>query len=55
MEVSEQIEAQLIVIGTRGLTGLPRMTVGTVASAIAHHSKSSVLLVRDRSEEEETV
>ncbi len=33
----------------------PRMTVGSVASAIAHHSKSPILLVRDRSEDEETV
>jgi nucleotide-binding universal stress UspA family protein len=54
MEVSEQIEAQLIVMGTKGLTGLPRMKVGSVASAIAHHSKSSVLLVRDQSEDEGT-
>jgi nucleotide-binding universal stress UspA family protein len=55
LEVSEQIRAQLIVMGTRGLTGLPRMTVGSVASAIAHHAKSSVLLVRDQSEDEGTV
>ncbi len=54
LEVSEQIEAQLIVMGTKGLTGLPRMKVGSVASAIAHHSKSSVLLVRDQSKDEES-
>jgi nucleotide-binding universal stress UspA family protein len=54
MEVSEQIQAQIIVMGTKGLTGLPRMKVGSVASAIAHHSKSSVLLVCDQSEDEGT-
>jgi nucleotide-binding universal stress UspA family protein len=54
LEVSNQIQAQLIVMGTKGLTGLPRIKVGSVASAIAHHAKSSVLLVRDQSEDEET-
>lgn len=54
LEVSEQMKAQLVVMGTKGLTGLPRMKVGSVAGAIAHHSKSSVLLVRDPSEDKET-
>lgn len=54
LEISEQIQAQVIVMGTRGLTGLPRLKVGSVASAIAHHSKASVLLVRDQSEDKTT-
>lgn len=54
LDVSEQIQAQVIVMGTKGLTGLPRLKVGSVASAIAHRSKASVLLVRDQSEDETT-
>ena len=54
LEMSERIQAQLIVMGTRGLTGLPRLKVGSVASAIAHHSDSSVLLARDVREDDGT-
>lgn len=54
MEASEKINAQLIVMGAKGLTGLPAMNVGSVSSAIALYSKSSVLLVRDQSEDEGT-
>ena len=53
LEVSEQLQPDLIVMGTRGLTGLPRLRVGSVASAVAHHSGSSVLLVRDLHEDDQ--
>ena len=53
LEMSEQLQPDLIVMGTRGLTGLPRLRVGSVASAIAHHSGSSVLLVRDLHEDDQ--
>ena len=53
LEVSEQLQPDLIVMGTRGLTGLPRLRVGSVASAIARHSGSSVLLVRDLHEDDQ--
>lgn len=36
----------LVVMGTRGMTGLPRLWVGSVASAVAHHADCSVLLAR---------
>jgi nucleotide-binding universal stress UspA family protein len=45
-------QPDLIVLGTKGLTGLPRLRVGSVASAIARHSDCSVLLVRDRGEDD---
>jgi nucleotide-binding universal stress UspA family protein len=51
-EFAERLNPQLIAMGTKGLTGLPRLKVGSVASAIAHHSVSSVLLVRDHGEDD---
>ncbi len=37
----------LVALGTKGLTGMRRITVGSVASTIAHHADCSVLLARD--------
>jgi nucleotide-binding universal stress UspA family protein len=51
-EFAERTKPNLIAMGTKGLTGLPRLKVGSVASAIAHHVSSSVLLVRDRGEDD---
>jgi nucleotide-binding universal stress UspA family protein len=36
----------LVVMGTRGMTGLKKVLVGSVASAITHHAECSVLLAR---------
>lgn len=51
-DILDADQPQLVVCGTRGLTGLPRLRLGSVASAIAHHAKCSVLLARDRSEDD---
>ena len=37
----------LIVIGTKGRTGLKRFLMGSVANAVAQHAHCSVLLVRN--------
>jgi nucleotide-binding universal stress UspA family protein len=50
-EVLDEVEPELVVLGTRGLTGIPRLRLGSVASAIAHHAKCTVLLARDRSKD----
>ncbi len=36
----------LIVIGTRGLTGFKKLLVGSVSSGVLHHAHCSVLIVR---------
>jgi len=46
-EIADDQQPQLVVLGTHGLTGLPRMRLGSVASAVAHHVPCSVMLVRD--------
>jgi nucleotide-binding universal stress UspA family protein len=39
--------ADLVVLGSRGLTGLTRLVLGSVARNVLHGSTSSVLVVRD--------
>jgi nucleotide-binding universal stress UspA family protein len=43
-DAMEQLSPDLVVLGTRGLTGLRRLRVGSTASAVAHHAPCSVLL-----------
>lgn len=45
----EDLQPDLVVLGTQGRTGLSRLVVGSVAGAIAHQAPCSVLLARDRS------
>lgn len=45
VDVAEDLDAGLIVIGSRGLTGLKRAVIGSVAAAVAQHSGRSVLIV----------
>ena len=40
-------DCDLVVAGTQGLTGLPRVRLGSVADYLAHHVDCPVLLVRD--------
>lgn len=47
----DELSPDLVALGTRGMTGLPRVLIGSVASAIAHYAKSSVLLAHDWSVE----
>ena len=39
-------DTDLIVIGTRGRTGLKRLIIGSVASGVVQHAHCPVLLVR---------
>ena len=43
----DTLNPDLVVLGTSGLTGLARLWVGSVASAVARHARCSVLVVRD--------
>jgi nucleotide-binding universal stress UspA family protein len=43
--VGDEIDAGVIVIGSRGRTGLTKVLLGSVASAVAQHSRRSVLIV----------
>jgi nucleotide-binding universal stress UspA family protein len=43
--VADELDAGVIAIGSRGRTGLPKVLLGSVASAVAQHSRRSVLIV----------
>lgn len=42
--VAEQLDAELIVVGSRGMTGAKRI-LGSVPNSVAHHASCSVLIV----------
>jgi nucleotide-binding universal stress UspA family protein len=46
VSLAEELAAELIVIGTRGKTGLKRVLLGSVAESIVRHAPCSVLVVR---------
>jgi len=46
VRIAEEEQFDMIVIGTRGLTGLKRMLLGSVADAVAHYAHCPVTIVR---------
>ncbi|HEY2435968.1 MAG TPA: universal stress protein [Solirubrobacteraceae bacterium] len=45
VDLAEERDARLIVLGSHGRTGIPDVLLGSVASAVAAHSRRSVLIV----------
>jgi nucleotide-binding universal stress UspA family protein len=45
VEAAEENDAALIAIGSRGLSGVKHVVLGSVSGAVAHHSYRSVLIV----------
>src|SRR3954468_16714814 len=48
LEVAVEKDADLIVIGARGLMALERFLLGSVSSKLAHHAECSLMIVRER-------
>ena len=46
LDVAEEREADLIVVGNKGMTGAKRFLLGSVPNKISHHAPCSVLIVR---------
>lgn len=46
VRLSEEVRASLVVMGSRGLGLLGRLTLGSVAEAVCHHARSPVLVLR---------
>lgn len=46
LEIAAAGQTDLIVIGSRGQTGLKRLLLGSVARRVLHHASASVLIVR---------
>ena len=46
VEIANRYDAAAIVMGSRGLTGLQSMLLGSVSSAIVHHADRPTLIIR---------
>ena len=46
-DVATEENAQLIIVGDRGLSGVERFMLGSVSHKVSHHAPCSVLIVRD--------
>jgi nucleotide-binding universal stress UspA family protein len=46
LDVAEEQNADLVVVGNKGMTGTKRFLLGSVPNKVSHHSSSSVLIVR---------
>ena len=46
IDVANQEQADLIVVGSRGLTGIKRYLLGSVSSKVSEHAPCSVMVVR---------
>lgn len=45
-KLAEEENYDLIVVGTRGLSGIKRLALGSIASGVVHYSKCSVLVAK---------
>jgi nucleotide-binding universal stress UspA family protein len=48
LDVAEQVGADLLVVGNRGMTGARRFVLGSVPNEVSHHSPCSLLIVDTR-------
>ena len=46
LDVAEEIKADLIVVGNKGMTGARRFLLGSVPNKVSHHAPCSVLIIR---------
>jgi nucleotide-binding universal stress UspA family protein len=46
LDVAEEQDADLIVVGNKGMTGGKRFLLGSVPNKVSHHAPCSVLIVR---------
>ena len=47
IDVATETNAELIVVGAHGNTGLKRFSLGGIPSKLSHHAPTSLLIVRD--------
>jgi nucleotide-binding universal stress UspA family protein len=46
LDVAEEQNADLIVVGNKGMTGAKRFLLGSVPNKVSHHAPSSVMIIR---------
>lgn len=48
LDLADDLDADLVVIGSRGLGGLRRALMGSVSDSVVHHAHCPVLVVREK-------
>jgi nucleotide-binding universal stress UspA family protein len=46
LDVAEELGADLIVVGNKGMTGAKRFLLGSVPNKVSHHAPCAVLIIR---------
>jgi nucleotide-binding universal stress UspA family protein len=46
LDIAEELNADLIVVGNKGMTGAKRFLLGSVPNKVSHHAPCSVLIIR---------
>ena len=46
LDVAEELTADLIVVGNKGMTGAKRFLLGSVPNRVSHHAPCSVMIIR---------
>jgi nucleotide-binding universal stress UspA family protein len=46
LDVAEEQDADLIIVGNKGMTGAKRFLLGSVPNKISHHAPCSVMIIR---------
>jgi nucleotide-binding universal stress UspA family protein len=53
VETADDLDADLVVVGSHGRGFWRRLSLGSVSDAVSHHASCSVLIVKDRKAEAE--
>ena len=46
LDVAEESDADLIIVGNKGMTGAKRFLLGSVPNKVSHHAPCSVMIIR---------
>jgi nucleotide-binding universal stress UspA family protein len=46
LDVAEEVKADLVVVGNKGMTGARRFLLGSVPNKVSHHAPCSVVIIR---------
>jgi nucleotide-binding universal stress UspA family protein len=46
LDVAEEINADLIIVGNKGMTGAKRFLLGSVPNKVSHHAPCSVMIIQ---------